>query len=97
LGPGKADLLEQIAASGSIRKAAAKLDMSYMRAWSLVKTMNRCFREPLVESQRGGKEQGGARLTDCGRRMLELYREMEAAALQATAESWRAMREMMKK
>ena len=32
-GPGKADLLENIAAAGSISKAAKAMDMSYSRAW----------------------------------------------------------------
>jgi molybdate transport system regulatory protein len=83
LGPGKADLLEAIARTGSIRAAAASLDMSYMRAWSLVRTMNTGFRSPLVEKERGGADQGGARLTDRGTRVLALYRRMEAKAEKA--------------
>ena len=38
LGPGKADLLDALAETGSLRKAAAALRMSYMRAWQLVRT-----------------------------------------------------------
>lgn len=97
LGPGKADLLEMIAATGSIRQAAAALDMSYMRAWSLVKTMNRCFREPLVAVTRGGREQGGARLTECGVRVLALYREMESLARKATSKAWEELAVLMTK
>jgi len=81
LGPGKADLLEAIGSSGSIRGAAKELDMSYMRAWSLVRTMNEAFREPLVESTRGGA--GGAKLTSEGRKILALYRRMQERALRA--------------
>ena len=40
LGPGKADLLAAIGDTGSIRSAAEWTGMSYMRAWSLVRTMN---------------------------------------------------------
>src|SRR5512142_1431250 len=54
IGPGKADLLEAIAETGSIRSAAERIGMSYMRAWSLVRTLNENFREPLVERTRGG-------------------------------------------
>ena len=36
IGPGKADLLEAIAATGSIAAAGRRLDMSYRRAWLLV-------------------------------------------------------------
>ncbi len=88
LGPGKARLLETIAELGSLSAAARRLDMSYMRAWRLVHTMNACFREPLVELSRGGREQGGAALTATGWRALELYREVERRCLAAVAEPW---------
>jgi len=38
LGPGKVDLLELIGRTGSIAEAAKRMEMSYMRAWKLVKT-----------------------------------------------------------
>lgn len=50
MGPGKADLLEAIAAEGSISGAGRKLGMSYRRAWQLVDLMNRCWSAPLVET-----------------------------------------------
>jgi molybdate transport system regulatory protein len=96
LGPGKADLLDQIAATGSIRQAALQLEMSYMRAWSLVKTMNKCFRSPLVEVTRGGTQQGGARLTETGARALALYREMEALSRNAVVAPWEEMRSLIR-
>jgi len=49
LGPGKVELLEHIAKTGSITEAAERMQMSYMRAWTLIKTMEACFRQPLVE------------------------------------------------
>jgi molybdate transport system regulatory protein len=93
LGPGKADLLDAIARTGSIRAAAGELGMSYMRAWTLVKTMNAAFRSPLVEKERGGSEQGGAQLTDRGTSVLALYRKMEAKAEKAIEPLWEKMRE----
>jgi molybdate transport system regulatory protein len=87
-GPGKADLLELIAETGSIGKAASRMKMSYMRTWSLVQMMNRCFKEPLVLATHGGEGGGGAELTETGRQILALYRELEtktAAATRATA------------
>ena len=88
LGPGKADLLDAIARTGSIRAAAAELGMSYMRAWTLIRTMNDAFREPLVEKVRGGSEQGGAQLTPSGKKVLELYRRMEEKAARAAEGLW---------
>lgn len=85
LGPGKAALLEAIAASGSISSAARSMGMSYRRAWLLVETMNACFRAPLVEAARGGSGGGGARVTPLGREVLLRYRQMEARATEALA------------
>ena len=88
LGPGKVELLRHIANTGSITAAAACMKMSYMRAWSLVQTMNHSFREPLVETVRGSTGGGGARLTPAGRTVLELYRELEATAVKAAERCW---------
>ena len=96
LGPGKADLLAAIDQSGSLREAALELDMSYMRAWSLVRTMNGAFRAPLVTRSRGGARHGSAQLTPLGRRVLALYREMEAASIEAIAGPWRKIRRELK-
>jgi molybdate transport system regulatory protein len=96
LGPGKADLLALVAETGSLRQAAARLDMSYMRAWSLVRVMNRSFRTPLVESLRGGKSGGGARLTPSGKRVLALYQELEKKAQSAAAPPWKKLKRELK-
>jgi len=55
LGPGKVELLGFVRETGSIAEAAKQMGMSYMRAWTLIKTMNACFKEPLVEAVRGGQ------------------------------------------
>jgi len=92
LGPGKADLLDAIARTGSIRAAAEELEMSYMRAWNLVRTMNSAFRSPLVEKERGGPDQGGAQLTRRGKTILKLYRQMETKASKSIETVWEAMK-----
>jgi molybdate transport system regulatory protein len=76
-GPGKADLLDAIARTGSISAAARDMNMSYRRAWLLVDAMNRCFREPLVKAGRGGAEHGGAEVTAFGRSILKRYRSLQ--------------------
>jgi len=95
LGPGKVDLLALVDETGSIREAAERMGMSYMRAWTLIKTMNACFQEPLVVASRGGKEGGGATLTETGRTALNLYRGLEAQSLKACAGLWRQVRKLL--
>src|SRR5438477_12724664 len=85
LGPGKADLLEAIKATGSIAAAGRRLGMSYKRAWYLVDTMNSYFKESLVVSTKGGKAGGGAQLTPTGHQVLQCFRKIEAAAAKTAA------------
>ena len=54
-GPGKARLLELIAETGSIRAAAAKMKISYRRAWLLLQEIEQIFGGPVLERQTGGK------------------------------------------
>jgi molybdate transport system regulatory protein len=76
MGPGKADLLDAIAAHGSISAAARGMGLSYRRAWLMVDAMNRLFRQPLVATSAGAK--GGATLTPEGERVLGRYRQLQA-------------------
>jgi molybdate transport system regulatory protein len=78
MGPGKADLLEAIQATGSISGAGRRLGMSYRRTWLLVDTMNRCWSQPLVEATPGGGEGRGARVTPAGLEVLTAFRALEA-------------------
>ena len=95
-GPGKAELLEALEKSGSITKAAGDLDMSYMRAWTLIRTMNRCFNEPLVSAVRGGTQGGGgAHLTATGREVLALYRRMDKECMEAVQPQWRKLQKLL--
>jgi molybdate transport system regulatory protein len=90
-GPGKAELLRHIAATGSIRTAATELGMSYNRAWQLVTAINALFRTPLVERVRGGGSGGGAALTTLGVEVLTRYTRMEDACRLATRADWAAL------
>jgi molybdate transport system regulatory protein len=82
IGPGRADLMELIAETGSISEAAKRMGMSYKRAWGLVQVLNEGFGAPLVEASRGGTAQG-ASLTAAGREVLERYRGMQEATRKA--------------
>ena len=95
LGPGKVDLLGLVGKTGSIREAADRMGMSYMRAWTLIKTMNTCFKQPLVEALRGGSKHGGAKLTETGRKALKLYHAMEKACMRATKQQWKHLKELL--
>ena len=96
LGPGKVELLVLVKETGSISEAAKRMEMSYMRAWSLIQTMNACFKEPVVEAARGGHKRGGAELTETGHRALELYQRMEETSLKAAQSDWQTLRKLLR-
>lgn len=91
IGPGKIELLEQIAAFGSISAAARAMNMSYKRAWDLVEEMNKLFGKPLVSAQTGGKHGGGAQLTPVGLSVVTRFRAIERAAVAAAAPQMAAL------
>jgi molybdate transport system regulatory protein len=68
-----------------------------MRAWTLVREMNRCFASPLVMTQRGGRAGGGANLSPLGRKVLGLYLELERQSARADAPTWKKLRRCLAK
>lgn len=86
LGRGKIELLEHIRETGSISAAGRAMDMSYRRAWLLVSALNGMFKQDAVESQRGGKQGGGAAVTPFGEELIRQFRAMEKKAQAALAQ-----------
>jgi molybdate transport system regulatory protein len=96
LGPGKADLLQAIAATGSIAAAGRQMGMSYKRAWSLVEQMNAAFKDPLVARARGGATGGGAQLTASGQQVVALYRQLMDRIAVTGASEIAALQDMLR-
>ena len=84
LGPGMAQLLERVAELGSIRRAAASMDMSYRKAWLLIQELQKTFDGPVVTAEAGGLSGGGTHLTELGSCLVKLYRRVESRAADAT-------------
>lgn len=97
LGPGKIRLLEAIGKTGSISRAGRALGMSYRRAWLLVDDVNRCFRAPVVTTQPGGAQGGGAALTSFGLELIEKYRAIEARATAAALPHLQALQNSLRR
>ena len=84
LGPGKVRLLELIAETGSISAAGRAMNMSYRRAWNLVAELNAMFADQVVDAQPGGRNGGGARLTELGADIVRRYRAIETNVARAS-------------
>jgi molybdate transport system regulatory protein len=76
-GRGRRFLLEAIDKYGSINQAAKEINISYRKAWGYIKAMEERLGFKLVERQTGGRNGGGALLTDDARQFIRQYEELE--------------------
>jgi molybdate transport system regulatory protein len=84
-GPGKVELLERIADTGSINSAAKQMGMSYKKAWEMINSLNEQTARPVVIAQIGGKKGGGSTITQEALQLIkfhQLLRERFSAFLE---------------
>ena len=72
-GPGIAELLRRVDELHSLRAAAQAMEMAYSKAWTIMKNAEAGLGVKLLESSTGGKNGGGAALTEDARRILDAY------------------------
>ena len=77
MGIGVLWLLQEISCVGSIRSAAANLGISYSKAFSMLKTLEKDLDLQILERRRGGEAREGAVLTSSGIKLIELYDEFQ--------------------
>ncbi len=77
-GPGVCELLERIRETGSIQAAAARMEMSYTKAWRILKRAEEKMGVNLITRTAGGRNGGSSTLTEAGERAVNEFREMEA-------------------
>lgn len=76
-GPGVCELLEGIRETGSIQAAAARMEMSYTKAWKILKRAEEEMGVDLITRVTGGKNGGSSTLTKAGETAVRAFREME--------------------
>jgi molybdate transport system regulatory protein len=81
IGPGRIELLERVRRTGSLAQAARGMQMSYRRAWLLMRSLNDSLRKPASVPARGGRSGGGATVTPTGLALILSYRRMEARSV----------------
>lgn len=70
------ELLAAIESTGSISQASRRVGMSYKGAWDLLDRANTISRFSLIAREIGGRQGGGARLTQLGRDLLDFYNQV---------------------
>lgn len=72
----RVELLEAIDANGSLSRAAEALDVPYRTAWERVKATEAELGVRLLESESGGADGGGSRLTAEARDFCRRFRRV---------------------
>lgn len=81
LGEGRIALLQAIEKYGSISAAARSMNMSYLKAWKLIDSMNNVSADqPLVIKTSGGKDGGGTILTAAGKKAIAIYMKLNTSS-----------------
>ena len=82
-GEGPCRLLHAIEETGSLRAAAASMNMAYTKAFSMIKRAEKSLAFPLTETITGGRGGGGSRLTPQAKEFLENYEKYRNACYEA--------------
>ena len=77
MGPGPFHLLEQIKKHKSINQAAKSMNLSYVKALSMLNRLERNLDHKILIRKRGGNDRGGAALTPFAEQYIDQYRELE--------------------
>ena len=72
-------LLRLIDETGSLAEAAVNMGLSYRRAWGKLREIESNLGIKLVASEAGGAGGGGSRLTEDGRRLIDIFERFQAA------------------
>jgi molybdate transport system regulatory protein len=79
-GDGPCHILELVDQLGSLRQAAAEINMSYSQAWKLIRKLENRLGFKLLDKQAGGSQGGGSQLTYKGRIITERFSEFRKEA-----------------
>lgn len=76
-GRGPRNLLIKVEEFGSLRKAAASMNMSYSKAWNIISNLEKNLEFEILNKYVGGIDGGGSTLTDEARELIKKYDEFE--------------------
>lgn len=75
-GEGPYRLLKYVEKYGSLRKAASEMNMSYSKAWSLIKLIEKELSIKLLDKSIGGHEGGGSKVTKEAEELMIRYEDL---------------------
>ena len=88
-GPGVAELMEHVEATGSLSKGCKCMQMAYSKGWKILKRAEEDLGIPLVQGNRGGSNGGQTVLTPEGKEFLLRYRQFEKEVRESADQAFR--------
>ncbi len=82
-GDGPLDILKRVERTGSLRSAAAEINMSYSQAWNLFKSLEKRLGFKLLKRRVGGASGGGSELTQEAKDLMDKFETFSAKADEA--------------
>ncbi len=79
-GRGPCILLKTVGRLGSLNKAAGELNMSYSKAWSIINRAEKLLGYSLLQTETGGIDGGGSRLTPKAEGLIRTYEDFSKEA-----------------
>lgn len=73
-GDGPLDILHRVERTGSLRQAAAEINMSYSQAWNLMKDLEKRLGFDLLKRKVGGEKGGGSEITEEARELMMKFK-----------------------
>lgn len=75
-GKGPYELLKATAQHQSVRQACRVMDLSYSKAWKMIRRLEAGYGQPLIFRQSGGSSGGSAGLTPFAQRLIAQYEQL---------------------
>ncbi|MDD3902451.1 MAG: LysR family transcriptional regulator [Sphaerochaeta sp.] len=92
MGIGVLWLLQQVHVQKSLRQAASVLGISYSKAFSMIRNLEKSLGVAVLDRRKGGSARDGATLTEFGVRFIERYASFEQDAKQQLQQSYEQFR-----
>jgi molybdate transport system regulatory protein len=87
-GEGPYELLKRVEKTSSLHEAAHQMDMSYSKAWKLIRAMEKRLGFSLLDKKVGGVSGGGSQVTLKGKELMKRYERFERDAMRAIEKAY---------
>ena len=90
-GDGKAALLSHIEKTGSIKKAAQLMGISFRHAWGYIDAIERRLDKKMLVRHRGGRYGGGSELTEEASELVKRFQKLNTCIKKYTDEKFKQL------